>query len=923
MRLQVNSLAFVSGALVISTWSASATAQVAQPPEPTSVAQSNTQSRDQEEEKLQEIVVTGYARSLAKSVADKRDAEVISDTISSEDIGKFPEENIAESLQRITGVQITRSQGEGQFVSLRGLDPKFTAITLNGLEVPSPTGSRTFDMTILSADFINALQVYKSPTADMSEGGLAGTVNIQTIRPIEYGMHRLAVTAEGNYDDQAKKGVQPHVAAIYTTTWADNTWGLVAGADYSKRQLNVQAYNAYGMQPFVPGQNGALDLNSGQPYKLQNATYLDENIGTRSRQSVMSTLEFRPNEAFEGRLDLLYSKFKNDTYLPANAQRQVDALGPPNPAGVYVDPSTGYVLGYSAQGVDLRNNARSNYYLNTLKSAALGGTLSLGGWVADGEVAYSRAEKRFTDYSLEVLARPSGFYDLRTDLTGIPTLGFNPGVGPNPLDPNSFYAIGFNGDVDAPTSDRLANARFDISRDIGVGWVSKLHFGFDYTDRRFATGSRQLAVTPAQICSVLGCTTFTAPDGSPAFNAAPWMQAYGGSNFMSGYGGPSTFPKTWLAANPFSFLGALPLSRLLALSPLTQNQTSVSATDEKVYSGYVKLNFASADQRWSGNIGVRFVRTDQAAQGYAPDFAQGIKFTQQGARTETVATFAAVDNSYNEVLPSFNLSYRITGQLIARFAAAKVMQRPDLNLIAPTTTINANVNSINQGNPRLKPYLANQFDLSLEWYFNDRSLLSADVFYKDVSNFVVSTQFNEDLAVINIDTNTTSTHTFAVSQPGNGGGTKIKGVEIGYQQPFTFLPGVFSGLGAMANYTHIDADPAVVAVGQAPLPLPGVSKNSANAGVYFENLLFGAHLLYNYRSQYVVDAQSYFGDGDYVKAYGQLDLSANYNFGKYVSLTGTVTNLTNEPIRDITKYGISRNYELDGRRYALGLHVSF
>ncbi|MBN8887474.1 MAG: TonB-dependent receptor [Rudaea sp.] len=899
-------------------------------------AQSAPPEKSDAATQLGEVQVSGYAGSLAKSVSDKRNAEVISDTISAEDIGKFPEENIAESVQRITGVQITRSNGEGQSVSIRGLDPKFTAVTLDGRVMPSPTGSRAFDMTILSADFANAVDVFKSPTADMSEGGLGGTMNIRTVSPIAYGKQRFSVIAEGNYNDQAKGTAEPHLAALYTNTWADKTWGLVVGVDYSQRRLNTEAYNAYGMQPFTPKFNAdgtlaagsPLDLNGGKPYYLQNATYLDQNIGTRSRGSFMSKLEYKPSESLELRLDALYSKFKNDTYLPANAQRQVDSLGPAVPAGVYVDPATNYVLGYSADGVDLRNNARSNYQVDTLKSFGFGGTLSFGAWTADGEVSYSRAQRLSTDFSLEVLARPSGFYNMRTDLSGIPTLGFNPtGPGrPDPMNPNSFYAIGFNGDLETPTSDQIRNAKIDLSRDLAWGWLSKLRFGVDYTDRNFATGSNQIAISPSQICSVLGCQVFTAPDNSPAFNAAPWMQMYGGSSFMSDYGGRSSFPKTWLSANPFLFLQSLPLSKILALSPLKHDSGSITSTEEKVYSAYVKLDFGSEDQRWNGNVGLRFVRTEQASTGFGPVFSEGITFDQGGARTgANKYAFQTVGNDYNEVLPSLNLSYRISDDLIARFAAAKVMQRPDLSLIAPTTSVNANVQNISGGNPNLKPYLSNQFDLSLEWYFNERSLLSAAVFYKDVSNFVVNSTSSATYPVTFVSEVGSPTRpvTFSVFQPKNGGGTKIKGIEVGYQQPFTFLPGVFKDLGAQANYTYIKADPIVVTEGQAPVPLSGVSKNSYNVGVYYENPTFGVHVLYNYRSGFVADPSSYFGDGDFGKSFGTVDVSANYNFNQWVSATASISNLTNEPLRNVTKYGISRNYELDGTRYTLGVRVSF
>jgi iron complex outermembrane receptor protein len=859
---------------------------------------------------LSGVQVSGFSGSLAKSVADKRTAETISDTISTEDIGKFPEQNIAESLQRITGVQITRSNGEGQFVSLDGLDPKFTEVLYNGRELPSASGSRSFDFTILSSEFVQELTAYKSPTAALPAGGLAGTVNITTLKPLDYGKEHFAGSADGVYDNNAKGGADPHISAVYTNTYLNNTLGWMIGADYNKRKLDVQQYQAFGMQPTTGNLNGVTH------YNLQNATNLAENIGDRTRVSLISALQYKPNDVFEARLDGLYSRFHNNTVLPVNSLREVNVNGPVTNS--VVDPA-GNVVYFDGNGIDNRNNARTDDEIDTLKSIALGGTLTLPGWIIDGEASYSSSKKLYTDISLEALGRASGYYDLRTDPSGIPSIGYDRGY--NPMDPNNLNAIGVNGDVNQPTSDRIRDFKLTATHDVSRGWLSDLQFGVDRTDQTFATGSSALNVSAKAVANALGLPYNRNVEGG-SFNAAPFVRQFGGSSFLSGYGGASKFPKTWLAADPNALLAKLSLHDLEQLAPLTQNPAAISSLDEKSNAAFVKLDFDSLDGSLSGNVGLRYVRTDESATGYGPDL-NTLVFTQQGAvTTSRINTFSTVRNSYSKLLPSFNVRYSITNDLIARFAAAKVMQRPDLSILAPTTAVSANVNSITEGNPNVAPYLANQFDASLEWYFNKESLLSLAFFYKNVKNFIVSTRTTQTYNVTQAESGAVVPTTFSVLQPNNGATTQLKGVEIGYQQPFRFLPGIWSGLGALANYTYIQAGKLKVTDTGNPLALPGVSKNSYNVGVYYENPTYGARLLYNYRSGYVSDPLSYFGDGAFVKGNGQLDFSANYNFNKSLSATFQIVNVTNAPLVTVNNAGINRGWELDGRRYQIGLRLS-
>lgn len=253
---------------------------------------------------IEEIVVTGIRQSLARSVEAKRIADVVSDVIAAEDIGKFPQQNIAESLQRITGVQITRSKGEGQLVSVRGLDPKFTQVLYNGRQLPAASGSRSFDFTILSADFIRELQIGKTPTADQREGGVAATINVQTARPLDIGKRRAAMRLEGIHESNPDS-TQPHLSAFYNDVFADNTFGVALGVDYGKRDLQVERFEAFGFEPGVeanraPPLDYNVDGDFNDSFAFNHAANYGMDIGERERKSFMAAFQYRPNAAFEG-----------------------------------------------------------------------------------------------------------------------------------------------------------------------------------------------------------------------------------------------------------------------------------------------------------------------------------------------------------------------------------------------------------------------------------------------------------------------------------------------------------------------------------------------------------------------------------------------------------------------------------------------
>ncbi|MBC7730476.1 MAG: TonB-dependent receptor, partial [Bacteriovorax sp.] len=390
------------------------------------------------------------------------------------------------------------------------------------------------------------------------------------------------------------------------------------------------------------------------------------------------------------------------------------------------------------------------------------------------------------------------------------------------------------------------------------------------------------------------------------------------------YRGGSTFPTSWLSSDTSALISKLTMSKLEALSPPVRNKLAVADVKEGTQAIYLRGNFGSADKLLTGNVGMRYVRTRQETLGYIPDLTN-ITFNQGGAVTIVPdATEQRISRNYSNVLPSLNLRYKLSDELQARFGAARVMSRPDLTSITPTTTVNANVKTITSGNPALKPFLSDQLDATFEWYFNRESMVSAGVFYKDVKNFVVNTTSSQTLLVKQADGSPAVSTTFTRFQPGNGDPVKIKGIELAYQQPFTFLPSPFNGVGMIANLTYIDAGKLATSVGGTPKSLPGVSKLTYNLTGYFEKGGFGAYVSYNYRDAYRADATNfvdYFSDGSTVKPYGQWDLSTSYKFSKTFSVTGAVTNLNNAAVKAVNDAGYGRGYEVTGRRITVGVRV--
>ena len=370
---------------------------------------------------LEEVVVTGFRHSLLSAIESKREAASISDTISAEDIGKFPELNLAESLQRITGVQITRNNGEGQFVSIRGLPPNFALVNLNGRDMPSPPrpgpfGSRSFDFSIITSDFVNSVDVYKAPTADLNEGGLSGTVNVRTLNPADVTARKFVFSAKGSYNSNTK-ATGPRFSGIYEDTLADGQLGVVAGASYSKRDILNLRYQAYGLQPTMwwPGSTGAGPTNFPADAFWDNAQEFDALTGQDERKTYMAALSLKVSPSAN-----LYAQYLNSSYSVDQVSNG-DVLRFAGGAGAAPALITDYTLGrsiveplpgttgvpgniidsLSATGIDYRNNARTGFEDDKLRQYAVGLNFGSGPWSGNLDLSDSKSSSSLSNLALE------------------------------------------------------------------------------------------------------------------------------------------------------------------------------------------------------------------------------------------------------------------------------------------------------------------------------------------------------------------------------------------------------------------------------------------------------------------------------------------------------------------------------------------
>lgn len=873
-----------------------------------------------------EIVVSGIRRSLDDSIETKRSATTIVDAISSEDIGKFPDANIAESVQRITGVQINRTRGEGRTVNIRGLPANFTLVTYNGRTLPNAlygsSGSRSFDFSLLPSEFVSALEVYKSPSANLVEGGLSGTVNIRTPRALDIGERVLSLSVEGQYESNSAE-IAPKVSALFADTFFDNRLGLSLGVGYSRRKPETHQ-NEVNYSVFTEGQ-GLLgkpnkDLNGDgviEPDRLVRIpagiffTIYDEDI---ERLSSFGSLEFEASDTLTFSLDSFYSKLKVRTERnPSNNSfaQASDVIAARTEVIGGIETATEFEVA----GLDVRNNGRLEDSDGYLWSTNLGARLESEGWSAGLSGAYSRSREISNTLNIanQIFGRARFSASPGDTVSSIEYLG---GFEETRADPTAVTILNLNGTYDRLATDTQYEARFDAGYEFYDGFLRKVEVGGQYLDRTKYEDNWTLSITPAGVSALYGGLPAGPRPGT--VSAAPFLNPVeaGHGTFLGSYGGDAIFPVSWLTPDTRTFIYSLTKEELLAAGRYTNDATGITDVKEESLAFYGRGDFEAGPV--SGNLGLRAVHTKQETVGVSPDLSAIVYEIGGGITRVPAAEQITVRRSYWDFLPSLNVKVEVGEDLLLRFAASRTMARPNLGDISPTTSANGNLRTITENNPNLDPFRSNNLDATIEWYFARSGLVGASLFYKDIQSLIRRETSNVILPIQYVypdGTSTTNELEFVRSGLVNGDGVKVKGIELFYQQAFTFLPSPFDGLGTLLNYTFIDNGD--------PTQLTAASKHNFNASAYYEKGPAGLRLSYSWRSSFLSDVAVAPLMNQRVRAFGTLDASLSFKIGDNASIVLEAVNLTDADESKHYDTLLPSLYVDTGRRFSLGARISF
>jgi TonB-dependent receptor len=812
-----------------------------------------------------EIVVTGIRASLQESIQAKRTADNIVDVITAQDIGKLPDQNVAESMSRITGVQITRREGDGSSFTVRGISQN--RLEINGRTFLGPGAGGNASLESVSPEIISRIIVAKSPTADMPEGALGATVNLVTKRPLDLDGLVVSGRLQGAYTDQADHlGYRGSVLASQNF---DDRFGVLATVAYSNTHTRGHSFDSGGWTRTnaIDGNgDGVNDAGLYRPNRYMARIFDRE----EERLTVNGALQYRPAEDWEMILDATYTRLQRERQS-ANFQ----VLFNDNDSNAVADENGTVVRGTFA-GVTVRPLIYDEP--TDFESSNFGFSTRYDGDVVKMKVDASYSKGTGSDggpgasFTYVVVPRVGNTANASYDFSArnpVPDLAIDSNFNIGDMSRYQLASV-FENDFLTDNSGWDGRVDFEINTDFGP--LRSIEVGSRFERIEFYSESPQNIPSAASLLSVGdrdrdGILTVDELPGLTYDNRQGAFFPGADGNFPRDIPGGSADKEA--ARDAFGF----PVPRADTI-PL--GRVSIRDVTNETFAFYAKGNIDTSigSMPLTGNAGVRYIVTDRSSSGYLSD---------------TQPTSSKSHFSY--WLPSANASLDITNDLTFRVAAAKVVARPSLSDVGVSFVPLLVSRTGSRGNPALRPFEATQYDATLEWYFAPSSALTFAAFYKDVDSFTINVTNEEFVPGLS-----ETYGTFQITQPTNGEAGTIKGFEVAYQQSLSFLPAPFDNLGIQANYTFVDSEtPLIDEATRASLPLPGLSKNSYNLIGFYEDKTFSVRVAYIFRDSYLLgQGSAASGGSSYVDGRGQLDVSGQVNLTDNVRLTVEAINLTRE-----------------------------
>lgn len=881
----------------------------------------------QDSQALEVVQVVGVRGSVLRSMDMKERAATIVDAISSEELGKFPDRNVADALGNIPGVTVSRGVGaEGETVTIRGLGEAFSITTLNGRILPSDSTSRAFAFDVLPSEMISGAEIRKAIEASQLEGSIGGAIDLRTAKPLDTpGLH-LYGSAEGEYDDlPGQMGYK--VTGVFSDTFDNDHMGLLVSAVYGKRKIRTDTVHESSPTRVTEADDN-VDFN-GNGIIEDDRQYIHElfyspgvYLAKFERMGLSSSFQYRPTDNLTITLDALYSYYDNST----DDYAQSNFLSPRN------DVNSPLKWDMSTVKID-KNGVITNYTQNdsvaevlTDEQPRIVHTQQYGGhaaWQASDRLAvdvdayWARAAHNEAGKSRFVVAGiPDSTVVWGTRDYGLPDLKITiPGGRPLDQATNADYHVHYIGIQGNNLADEIQGAKLDSKYDLGWGFLDSVQVGFNYNRRAKSSVTYDNAYTTS--CNYCGYPFTFADIGADV------IRPLGVSNLLSKMKGD--FPRNYARFDINTYLAALPkadnnpniLDPNTGLPYPAGYSTQVIQKDlplsfsisEKTYAGYVQANFASGD--WTGNVGLRIVSTDVTSHGSSIEILSITKRPGNQADYDvTVSDPVPVTGggSYTRLLPSVNFSYNFTDELRLRLAASQVIARPSFDQLSPASDASSASSGTfiiyNSGNPNLKPTEANQFDASLEWYKSEHGSIALAAFYKDISNFVTTVNINQQIAG----------QDFTVVTVQNGDSATVMGAELAGQYLFD------NGFGVQANltYNHSKAH-----IGELTGQLDGAVPISYNLKAFYQKDEWEGQVSYGFTSSFTRLISGYIpGLPEKQLHYQEMTASLAYaltdNFKIYVE----GSNLLDSATQTYQGYpNVPGRYEYYGRSFFFGVRA--
>ncbi|MFG3448303.1 MULTISPECIES: TonB-dependent receptor [unclassified Stenotrophomonas] len=856
---------------------------------------------------LDTVTVTGIRGSMEKSLDTKREANARLEVVTAEDVGKLPAHNVADTLQRLPGVNISSaSADEGGFdeadrVSLRGTSPSLTQTLIDGHSVGSADWfvlsqgnnvGRSVSYSLLPSELVSSVEVNKSSQAKLQDGGTTGTVNIITRKPLAFSKQLSAEASLGAVRSDQADSTDPQFSGLFNYKNADSTFGVMVQGFYQKRELRREAQE-------IPG--GFFKIKATDPVAATNPDLVGVNVPgllgstlfeqTRERKGGLVTLQWKPIDdltlGLSGFTSELEANNYNRNYMMWGGN--FAASQAPNPGytitdGVLSNATYAGVPGtnYAVYDMIYREATAKTSYVTFDADWAINDNLTAK-FQAGTTKGTGETPRQFI---AEVTLGQGGGASWATHGAGSP-VDWAVGGDTSPSGVSSFGTWG-NQQVKAEDKEDWASLDFNQYFTNG-GALSSIDFGLRFADHEREALSPEGA-SPGDIWSAL--------QGSATGN-------YPG-NFASGIGG--NFPRDIWYYTPDALKTAI-LNNSTWLSnndgPTGRHNYGAEwKVKEKNFAGYVQANFTG--DWWSGNVGLRYVDIKQDIDTYLA--------VADASRADVSSLFGmwqrqAFQNKHSRVLPSANIKFDLDDNLVLRVAASQTQTLPDYSALGASAWGSDLNKTGGGGNPELKPTIGSNLDANLEWYFMPRGLLSVGAYHIDLKDYVAFDVINKQL----FSELTNQLETYAVSTPINADG-KVTGVEVAYEQP------IGENFGFNANYTYANGSSAHTWA-DGSHNLLGTSKNTYNVGAFFENETFGARVSYTRRSSFLISlsgANPYYQDD-----FGTLSASLSYAPTKWMSITLDGLNLNNPTYKYYQSASIPTSFYSNGRQYYLNFRFKY